>query len=88
MYFRYRCKHWYEFENDEVERILSGTCTALCYMLEYIYIGQIAKKGKCPVFAFNMQNTTIMIHSTRTAFIKAWVALSVASGYTNLKVVG
>ena len=24
--------HWYKFENDEVERILSGTFTVLCYI--------------------------------------------------------
>ena len=34
---------WYKFENDAVERILSCTCTVFCYILEYIYIGQIAK---------------------------------------------
>ena len=28
----------YKFENDNVERILSCTCTVLCYILEYIYI--------------------------------------------------
>ena len=27
---------------NEVERILSCSCTALCYIFEYIYIGQIA----------------------------------------------
>ena len=27
MYFRYKCLHWYKFENDEVEHILSCTCT-------------------------------------------------------------
>ena len=43
MYFRHQCIHWYKFENDEVERILSCIWTALCYILEYIYIGQIAK---------------------------------------------
>ena len=47
---------------DEVERILSCTCTALCKICEYIYIGQIAKIRRSPAFAFNMQNTTK--HST------------------------
>ena len=26
------------FENDEEERILSCTCTVLCYIFEYMYI--------------------------------------------------
>ena len=28
----------FKFENDEVERILSYKCTALWYILEYVYI--------------------------------------------------
>ena len=31
---------------DEAGRILSCTCTALCYILGYIFIGQIAKTQK------------------------------------------
>ena len=59
MYFRYQYIHWYiKFENDEVERILSCSCTVLYYILEYIYIGQIAKRSTSPMFAFNMQNPT------------------------------
>ena len=58
MHFRYQCIHWYKFEDDEVERILSCTCTVKCCILEYIYIGQIAKRWTSPVFAFNMHNTT------------------------------
>ena len=36
----YQCIHWYiyKFENDEVEHILSCTCTVCCYILEYIYM--------------------------------------------------
>ena len=45
----------YTFENDEVERIWSCKCTALCYILEYIYIIQIAKRRTSPVFAYNMK---------------------------------
>ena len=62
MYFRYQCKHWYKFENNEMERILSCKCCVLCYILEYSYIVQIAKRRTRPVFAFNMQNT--IKHST------------------------
>ena len=57
MYFRYQFIHWYKFDNDEVERILSCKCTVLCYILEYCYIGQITKRLISPVFVFNMQNT-------------------------------
>ena len=55
MYFRYQCILWYKFENDEVERILSCKCTVLGYILEYIYIIQIAKGCRSHVFAFNVQ---------------------------------
>ena len=48
----------YTFENDEIDCILYCTCTVLCYILEYIYIGQIANRFTSPVFAFNMQNAT------------------------------
>ena len=44
-----------KFENDEVERSLSRKYTILCYILEYIYIVQIAEIRTCLVFAFNMQ---------------------------------
>ena len=53
MNFRYQCIHLYNFE--DVERILSCTCTVLCYILEYIYMMQIAKIRTSHVFAFNMQ---------------------------------
>ena len=36
-YFQYQCIHWHKFENDEVERFCL-VHTALCYILEYIYI--------------------------------------------------
>ena len=39
----------------EVERNLSCKCTALCYILEYIYIVQITKRHISPVLAFNIQ---------------------------------
>ena len=29
MYFRYQCIHWYNFEGDEEQRMLSCTCTVL-----------------------------------------------------------
>ena len=53
-YFRYKCIHWYKFEND-VDRILSCKYTGLSYILEYIYMMQIAKRRTSSVFAFNMQ---------------------------------
>ena len=45
------------YENDERERILSGKCTVLCYILEYIiiYIVQKTKRHTSPLNAFNMQ---------------------------------
>ena len=46
--------HWYKFENDEEERILSLKCTVLCYILEYIYIVQMAKRRTRPVFYFEI----------------------------------
>ena len=59
MYSRYQCKHCYKYENDEEQRILSGKCTVLCYILEYIHvyinIVQKAKRQTSPVLAFNMQ---------------------------------
>ena len=58
MPFRYQCIHWYQFENDEEERILSYKCTALCYILGYIYIVQMANRRTGHVFALNMQNVT------------------------------
>ena len=50
----------YMYENDEGGRNLSCKYTVLCYImyiLEYIYIVQIAKRRilVSPVFAFNMQ---------------------------------
>ena len=47
--------HYYEYENDKGQRILSGKCTVLWYILEYINIVQIAKRHTSPVLAFNMQ---------------------------------
>ena len=38
MYSQYQCIPCYKYENDEVERNLSGKCTALCYILDYISI--------------------------------------------------
>ena len=52
-----------KLENNEVEPIFSCTWAVLCDLLENIYIGQIAKRRACPVFAFNMQNTS-NIHFT------------------------
>ena len=51
MYFRYQCKHWFKFENDEVERILSCKCTVLCYILTYLYC-TITKRRSCLLFAY------------------------------------
>ena len=51
-------------ENDEVWRTLSRTCSVLRLILEYFYIGQIAKRRISLAFAFNLQNTTK--HSTRS----------------------
>ena len=50
MYFRYK------FENDEVERILSCTCTVLWTTYLNIYAVQIAKFWGC--FLFQHENTT------------------------------
>ena len=47
--------HWYRFENNEVERILSCKCTVLCYIFEYSYYVQRAKRCKSSVFAFHLQ---------------------------------
>ena len=55
MHLLYQCIHWYKFENDEVDLILSCKCTDLFYIWEHIYIVQIAKGRTSPVFAFNMQ---------------------------------
>ena len=57
MYFRFQCMHCYKYENDEVEPYLSCKCTVLCYILDYIYIVQMAKRrrSRSPVFAVNMQ---------------------------------
>ena len=57
------CIHWYKFENDEMERILSCKCGVLCYKLEYSYIVQIGKIHTSHVFAFNVQNTIQIIFS-------------------------
>ena len=73
MYFQYQCIHWFKFENDEVEHILSCKCTVLCYILGYIYIVQIAKRRTRPVFTFNMQTrpnilpdlAAVLVPSTR-----------------------
>ena len=54
MYFLYECKHWYKFENDGVERMLSYTSKVVRYILGYMYIGQIAKRRTNSLFAFNM----------------------------------
>ena len=42
---------WSNFENDDLERILSFKCTVLCNMLEYINIEQIAKRRTSSVLA-------------------------------------
>ena len=55
MYSQYQCIPSYKYENDEVERNLSGKCTVLCYILEYIYNVQITKRRISHVLAFNMQ---------------------------------
>ena len=36
MYSRNQCMHYYKCENDKGQRILSGKCTVLCYIFEYI----------------------------------------------------
>ena len=59
MYFRYQSIYWHEFENNEVERISSFTCTTLCYILKYIYIGQIAKRRTSTVLAINIRPNTL-----------------------------
>ena len=38
MYFRYQCIYWYKFGNDEVERILSCTCTVLLHIGIYLHL--------------------------------------------------
>ena len=43
------------YKNDDQELNLSCKCTVLCYILEYIYVAQIAKRRISPVLAFNMQ---------------------------------
>ena len=48
--------------HDKIEPIVSCICTALCFILKYIYTCQIAKQHRSPMFAFNMQNMTK--HST------------------------
>ena len=55
MYSQYQHIPCYKYENDDLERNLSCKCTVLCYISEYIYIVQIAKRRICPVLAFNMQ---------------------------------
>ena len=47
--------HWYKFENNKGERILSCKCTVLHCIFDYSYIVQIAKRRTSPVFGFNMQ---------------------------------
>ena len=76
MYFLYKCIHWYEFEIDEVECMLSGKRSVWCYILEYSNIVQTAKRRTSHVFAFNMQNTikhstwsgVCMLRANRTSF--------------------
>ena len=55
MYTLYQCIPCYKYENDEGQRILSFKFTALCYILEYMYIVQITKRQISTVFAFNME---------------------------------
>ena len=55
MHSQYRCIICYKYENDEVGRNLSGKCTVLCYILEYIYIVQITKRRTSHMLAFSMQ---------------------------------
>ena len=55
MYFQYQHLPSYKYENDHIERDLSCKCTVLCYISEYIYIVQIAKRRISHVLAFNMQ---------------------------------
>ena len=51
------CTKCNKYENDDGERtcMLSGKCTVLFYILEYIYIVQIAKRRVSPLLAYNMQ---------------------------------
>ena len=60
MYFLYKCIHWYKFENDEVDRILSCKCSVLCYILEYSYIVQIAKRRTSPVLSTCKTRSSIL----------------------------
>ena len=53
-YFQYQI-HCYKYENNEVDHNLSLKCTVLCYILQYIYIVQIANRRTSPAFAYNMQ---------------------------------
>ena len=55
MYSQYQHIPCYEYENDDLERNLSCKCTALCCILEFIYILQIAKVRISPVLAFKLQ---------------------------------
>ena len=71
------CIHWYKFENDEEERILSCTWTVLCYILQYIYIGQIAKRRTRPVFAVNVQNTPKYSFCLGTMFDRVLLVASI-----------
>ena len=62
MYFLYQCIHWFKFENDEAERIVSCKCTVLCYILEHSYIVQIhvVKRRTSHMFAFMCKRSYIL----------------------------
>ena len=57
------------YENDKVERNLPYKCTVLCYILEYIYIVQIAKRRKSCV-CFQYANTRSSRMFSRVCMLK------------------
>ena len=69
MYSRYQCKHCYKYENDEGQRILSGKCTVLCYILEFIInFVPIAERHTSPALAFNVQTRPNILPDLVLAF--------------------
>ena len=58
--FIHTCIHWYKFKDDEAERILSCTCTVLCYILENINIWQIVKDAQVLCWLSTCKNDQIL----------------------------
>ena len=57
------CIHWYKVEDDQVERILY---IYFLFHMEYIYIGQIAKRRTSHVFVLTCKTRPIIRHFTLT----------------------